>query len=105
MPKIELLADLCAGPAGSIIDVQDYEFNVLEKLGVAKLADSTNTSKQVDLKIVFEPIELKGLLLNLNGTPVVDDFGALVPETVVQMFRKQRIKVGKTLKKVINGRI
>lgn len=99
MPKIELLADLCAGPAGSVIDVQDYEFNVLKKLGVAKLADSTNTSKQVDLKIVFEPIELKGLLLNLNGTPVVDDFGALVPETVVQNVQKAASKGGKNTKK------
>lgn len=99
MPKIELLTDLCSGPVGSIIDVQDYEFNVLEKLGVAKLADSTNTSKQVDLKIVFEPIELKGLLLNLNGAPVVDDFGALVPETVVQNVQKAAIKGGKNTKK------
>ena len=99
MPKIELLTDLCSGPVGSIIDVQDYEFNVLEKLGVAKLADSTNTSKQVDLKIVFEPIELKGLLLNLNGTPVVDDFGALVPETVVQNVQKAASKGGKNTKK------
>jgi len=99
MPKIELLADLCAGPVGSIIDVQDYEFNVLERLGVAKLVDSTNSSNQVDLKIVFEPIELKGLLLNLNGTPVVDDFGALVPEVAIQKVQKSANKGGKNTKK------
>ena len=88
MPKIELLTGLCSGPAGSIIDVQDYEFNVLEKLGVAKLADSINKPKYVARQIVFEPIKLKGLLLNLNGTPVVDDFGALVPEMAEQSVPK-----------------
>ncbi|WP_151765929.1 MULTISPECIES: hypothetical protein [Acinetobacter] len=92
MPKIELLADLCAGPKGSIIDVQDYEFNVLEKLGVAKLVDSDDPSKNVARKIVFEPIELKGLLLNLNGTPVVDDFGALVPDVVAPEAPKKTNK-------------
>lgn len=99
MPKIELLADLCSGSAGSIIDVQDYEFSVLEKLGVAKLADSTDKPKYVARQIVFEPIKLKGLLLNLNGTPVVDDFGALVPETVVQNVQKAANKGGKNTKK------
>lgn len=99
MPKIELLADLCAGPAGSIIDVQDYEFDVLQRLGVAKLADSANASEQFNQQIIFERIELKGLLLNLNGTPVVDDFGALVPETVVQNVQKAASKGGKNTKK------
>lgn len=79
MPKIELLADLCAGRAGSIIDVQDYEFNVLEKLGVAKLVASDVPSINVARRIVYEAVELKGLLLNLNDTPVVDDFGSFVP--------------------------
>lgn len=99
MPKIELLADLCAGPAGSIIDVQDYEFDVLQRLGVAKLADSTKVSEQFNRQIIFEPIELKGLLLNLNGMPVVDDFGALVPETVIQNVQKAANKGGKNTKK------
>ncbi|WP_288400256.1 hypothetical protein [uncultured Acinetobacter sp.] len=99
MPKIELLTDLCSGPAGSIIDVQDYEFDVLQRLGVAKLADSTNASEQFNGQTIFEPIELKGLLLNLNGTPVVDDFGALVPEVAIQKVQKSANKGGKNTKK------
>ncbi len=80
MPEIELLADLCTGPAGSIINVQDYESDVLVKLGVARLVDPV------------DPVNLGGLLLNLNGTPVVDDFGALVPDVVAPEAPKKTNK-------------
>ena len=60
MPKIIYLKDLCSGQAGTIHDLQDYEAKVLIQLGAA--AD---------------------LPLNLNGTPVVDDFGGIVLATVI----------------------
>lgn len=48
---------------GDIAEVPDYQANILIKL---KLAEAIGDS---------HPVEL---LHNLNGTPVVDDFGSLV---------------------------
>ncbi|MND23230.1 hypothetical protein D3C80_136300 [compost metagenome] len=87
MPKVKFLVDLCSGPAGTEVEVQEYEANLLLLLNVAELiADS----KLEQLKVVSmdenSPKKIQGLiiqpesvLLNLNGTPVVDDFGSFVP--------------------------
>lgn len=68
MPKVIYLQDLCSGVAGSVHDLQDYEANVLIRMGFAK---PVKTSE----------IPTDGLLLNLNDTPVVGDFGDLIPLT------------------------
>ena len=41
MPKVKFLVDLCSGPAGTEVDVQDYEANLLLLLGVAELIDGS----------------------------------------------------------------
>lgn len=101
MPKIELLADLCAGPAGSVLDVQDYEFNLLHKLGVAKLfeADEKIDKKETVQTVNLELVEVNNLLLNPNGTPVVDNFGSLIPLVVETVVDKPAKKSGKNTNK------
>jgi len=54
---VEYLKDAPLGKKGQIATVQEYEGNVLTLLGFAKKIN---------------------LLLNSNGTPVVDDFGSFV---------------------------
>ncbi|HCT3318154.1 TPA: hypothetical protein OTT47_000294 [Acinetobacter nosocomialis] len=87
MPKVKFLVDLCSGPAGTEVDVQEYEVNLLLQLGVAELFDgfeleqvkaesSDKNSPKTIQGLIIQP---EGVLLNLNGTPVVDDFGSFVP--------------------------
>ncbi|WP_111848713.1 hypothetical protein [Acinetobacter baumannii] len=101
MPKIELLVDLCAGQAGSVLDVQDYEFNLLQKLGVAKLfeAEEKIDKKETVQTVNLEIVEVNNLLLNPNGTPVVDDFGSLIPLIVETVVDKPAKKSGKNTNK------
>ncbi|OUC67322.1 hypothetical protein [Acinetobacter seifertii] len=54
---IEYLKDAPLGKKGQIVNVQDYEGKTLTLLGFAKKID---------------------LLLNKNGTAVVDDYGSLI---------------------------
>lgn len=54
---IEYLKDAPLGKKGQIATVQEYEGNILTLLGFAKKIN---------------------LLINSNGTPVVDDFGSLL---------------------------
>ncbi|MCG2574219.1 hypothetical protein LVY74_11725 [Acinetobacter sp. ME22] len=56
MPQIEYLQETHAAKVGEIHNVQEYEANVLIYLGIARLA----------------------VLLNPNGSAVIDDFGSLV---------------------------
>ena len=69
MPKVKYLKDLCSGRAGSVHDLQEFEANILIKLGVAKLYSD---------KVKNNASKTPNLLKNLNGTPVVNDFGELV---------------------------
>lgn len=69
MPKVKYLKDLCSGRAGSVHDLQEYEANILITLGVAKLLSD---------KVKKNALKPPNLLTNLNGTPVVNDFGELV---------------------------
>ncbi|BAP36675.1 hypothetical protein [Acinetobacter guillouiae] len=62
--EIKYLKDAPLGKKGEVATVQEHEAKILIALGIAKL------QKKSDPK----------LLLNLNGTPVVDDFGGLVSE-------------------------
>lgn len=90
MPKVKFTQDLCSGVAGSIHDLQDYEADTLICLGMAELIVESKLN---------DPVDPKGLLLNLNGTPVVDDFGTLVPEMAEQSVQKSANKGGKNTKK------
>lgn len=60
--EIKYLKDAPLGNKGEVATVQEHEAKILIALGIAKL------QKKNDQK----------LLLNLNGTPVVNDFGELV---------------------------
>ena len=72
MPKVKFLKDLCSGRAGSVQNLQDYEARVLIQLGAAVLhEDPTENDQQTVL-----------VLTNLNGTPVIDDFGGMVEANI-----------------------
>lgn len=82
MPKVKFLKDLFSGRAGSIHDLQDYEANVLIKLKVAEIYDESKSS-----------IENSVLLLNKDGTPVVDNFGSLIEvQPLIENIEKKRKK-------------
>jgi len=86
MPKVKYLKDLCSGAAGTVHDLQDYEANVLIKIGAAEHFNESEAYEAARLaaeeaeaaRLAADENNLSGLLLNLNGTPVIDDFGGLV---------------------------
>ena len=80
MPKVKYLKDLCSGQAGKVCDLTDFEANILVQLGAVEIIDQNF------------PKNTKDLLLNLNGSPVVDDFGDLVeaPDVVEITAKKGR---------------
>lgn len=47
MPKVKFLKDLCSGTAGTEHDVQEYESNLLIKLGLATLVSETDPADPV----------------------------------------------------------
>lgn len=71
--KIKYLKDAPAGKKGDVRDVKDYEGRVLIKLGFAILHSDKKPLVKKDV-YKYNPVG-KDLLLNINGTPVVDDFG------------------------------
>ena len=89
MPKVKFLKDLCSGRAGSVQDLQDYEANVLIQLGIAEIFDEKAAAEKAEKdRLAVEKAEADRLaaekeyeqippniLLNLNGRPVVDEFG------------------------------
>lgn len=77
--KIIYLKDAPLGKAGDIADVTDIEGNVLVHLGFADVVPIEGFVKFHSIASNSQPV----LLLNLNGTPVVSDFGDLVPENLV----------------------
>lgn len=64
--KIRYLKDAPQGRVGDVAVVQQYEADVLIRLGFAELVDGVDAPSQSP---DAEPLK------NLNGTPVVDDFG------------------------------
>ncbi len=68
MPKVKFLKDLCSGRAGSVQNLQDYEARVLVQLGAAVLYEDPKENNQ----------QTAPILMNLNETPVIDDFGTMV---------------------------
>lgn len=74
--KIKYLKVMHNAEVGDVLEVTDFEANILIKTGVAEEYKKTKVIKE----LVYEPINTKGLLLNLNGTPVVNDFGELVKQ-------------------------
>lgn len=80
--KIKYLKDTHDSEAGDVKEVQDLPAKVLIALGFAEL----ESGKAVE--VVEVP-----MLLNLNGTPVIDDFGTMV--LLPQTPEKQEIPAGK----------
>ena len=99
MPKVKYLKDLCSGQAGTVHDLQDYEANVLIQLGMAEYFDSSEISSarlaKVEADHLLSEQEYKqippNILLNLNGTPVVSDFGYLIEQSE-QLFEAEMPK-------------
>ena len=83
MPKVKYLKDLCSGKTGTVRDLQQYEVNVLLRLGAVELFEDNLPNDQK-------------VLLNPNGTPVVDNFGSFVhvPNDVESPLKKGK-KVNK----------
>lgn len=77
--KIKYLKDAPLGKTGDIADVTDIEGNVLVHLGFAAVVYADESIEFQSVALINTPV----LLLNLNGTPVVSDFGDLVPENLV----------------------
>ena len=76
MPKVKFLKDLCSGRAGTVHSLQDYEANVLIKMGAAEIFDDSEQTEAARLAAEKEYEQIPpDALLNLNGRPVVDDFG------------------------------
>lgn len=76
--KIKYLKDAPAGKKGDVKDVKDYEGRVLIKLGFAILHDKTPLPTKRECQKIKEEKIGKNILLNINGSPVVDDFGSNV---------------------------
>lgn len=60
--KIKYLKEMHNANVGEMLEVTDFEANILIKTGVAELVESQS----------YEYLQ------NLNGTPIADDFGGLV---------------------------
>ncbi|WP_336957521.1 hypothetical protein [Acinetobacter johnsonii] len=113
MLKVKYLKDLCSGVAGSVQDLQEYEANVLIQLGMAEIFDEKAAAKKAENdRLAAENAKAKRLadekeyeqippniLLNLNGRPVVGDYGDMIqqPETlsVVEEPKKKGSKASK----------
>lgn len=83
--KIKYLKDAPLGKTGDIADVTDIEGNVLVHLGFAAVVHADESIEFQSVALISPPV----LLLNLNGTPVVSDFGDLVPENSIINPEKQ----------------
>lgn len=105
MPKVKYLKDLCSGAAGTVHDLQDYEANVLIQLGAAEIFDDSQQSEAARLAAeqaeaarfaaeqAYEQIP-PDILLNLNGRPVVDDFGDMAEQPLLQLVTEKPNKKG-----------
>ena len=81
MPKVKFLKDLCSGRAGTVHNLQDYEANVLIKMGAAEFFDDSEQTEAARLAAEKEYEQIPpDALLNLNGRPVVDDFGDMAQQ-------------------------
>jgi len=95
MPKVKYLKDLCSGLAGTVHDLQDYETNVLIQLGVAEIFDEAKKTEADRLAAEQEYEQIPpDILLNLNGRPVVDDFGDMAEQPVLQLVPEKPAKKG-----------
>ena len=109
MPKVKYLKDLCSGRAGTVHDLQDYEANVLLQIGAAEIFDDSEHAEAA--RLAAEQVEAVRLaaekeyeqippnvLSNLNGRPVIDDFGDMAEQPLLQLVPEKPAK--KRLKSV-----
>lgn len=73
--KIKYLKQAPQGMPGDIADVPDLQANILIKLNFAEIFDGEPTVE---------------FLKNLNGTPVVDDFGGLVEKSLITANQEEK---------------
>lgn len=88
--KIKYLKLMHNANIGDVLEVTDFEANILIKTGVAEAAEDTPNLHEQKSTIFYTPIDTTGLLLNLNGTPVVTDFGELIAEQQVKSEEKPK---------------
>lgn len=95
MPKVKFLKDLCSGRAGTVHNLQDYEANVLIKMGAAEIFDDSEQTKAARLAAekAYEQIP-PDVLLNLNGRPVIDNFGDMAEQPLLQLVPEESAKKG-----------
>lgn len=98
MPKVKYLKDLCSGRAGTVHDLQDYEANVLIQLGAAEIFDENAAAEQVEVSRLVAEKEYEQIppdvLLNLNGRPVIDNFGDMAEQPLLQLVTEKPAKKG-----------
>ena len=95
MPKVKFLKDLCSGRAGTVHSLQDYEANVLIKMGAAEIFDDSEQTEAARLAAekAYEQIP-PDVLLNLNGRPVIDNFGDMAEQPLLQVVPEESAKKG-----------
>jgi|GEM_PF-1489783 len=105
MPKVKYLVDLCSGQACTVHDLQDYEANVLVQLGVAENLDEVERieaervaaekahADRLEAERIYELIP-PNILLNLNGRPVVGDYGDMIQQSEQQIVAEESKKKG-----------
>ncbi|WP_087511760.1 hypothetical protein [Acinetobacter chinensis] len=85
MPKVKYLKDLCSGRAGTVRELRQYEVNVLLKLKAVELIDLDGGTAATEAQAAATEAHLldlpESVLRNLNGTPVVGDFGDIALKT------------------------
>ena len=105
MPKVKFLKDLCSGRAGTVHSLQDYEANVLIKMGAAEIFDDSEQTKaarlaaehaeatRLEAEKEYEQIP-PDVLLNLNGRPVIENFGDIAEQPLLQLVPEESAKKG-----------
>ena len=95
MPKVKFLKDLCSGRAGTVHSLQDYEANVLIKMGAAEIFDDSEQAEAARLAAEEEYEQIPpDALLNLNGRPVIDNFGDMAKQPLLQLVPEEPAKKG-----------
>ncbi len=95
MPKVKFLKDLCSGRAGTVHSLQDYEVNVLIKMGAAEIFNDSEQAEAARLAAEKEYEQIPpDALLNLNGRPVVDNFGDMAKQPLLQLVPEGSVKKG-----------
>lgn len=78
--KIKYLKLMHNANVGDVLEVTDFEANILIKTGVAELAGNQTVDQKNIVHSIYTLVDTTGLLLNFNGTTIICDFGELIAE-------------------------